>query len=299
MLIFAQLSMQRHQPLPQPGTDGPLPHGGNMASRATTHNMMFEKEIELYDQTARAYLGQVAKPMGADQYREHNEILFSCHSCGIEGSSFSIDDTRALFEQGLGYRPVGKSLLECQEMSDHFAAYEWLHGHLDHPFDVELMTTINRLITLHTLAYKVPGAVPGEFTTVDMAAGDTIFGQHQKLIAQVPKLMASTAQAMAQGHVHPMILAARFHGFYEYLHPFRDGNGRTGRMLSNFILLHFGLPELIIRREDRQAYIEALRQIRTEPTDEHLVAFFFKKATEQMLEDIAQKRQASRPMFFF
>lgn len=48
-----------------------------------------------------------------------------------------------------------------------------------------------------------------------------------------------------------------------------------------------------------QAYIEALRQIRTEHTDEHLVAFFFKKATGQMLEDIAQKQQASRPMFFF
>ena len=48
-----------------------------------------------------------------------------------------------------------------------------------------------------------------------------------------------------------MILAARFHGFYEYLHPFRDGNGRTGRLLSNCILLQSGLPELIIRKEDR------------------------------------------------
>ena len=34
-----------------------------------------------------------------------------------------------------------------------------------------------------------------------------------------------------------MIIAARFHGFYEYLHPFRDGNGRLGRLMSNFILL--------------------------------------------------------------
>lgn len=99
--------------------------------------------------------------------------------------------------------------------------------------------------------------------------------------------------------MHPMVLAARFHGFYEYLHPFRDGNGRTGRLLSNFILLHFNLPELIIRKEDRQEYIGALRQIRMENTDEYLISFFFDKAIAQMKDDMAQKRKASRTMMFF
>lgn len=261
--------------------------------------MMFEREIKKYDETVKAYKQMIVEPMGEEQYRERNEILFSCHSCGIEGSTFSVDDTRALFEEGLGFYPVGKSLLECQEMSDHFAAYEWMHNHLDHPFDVELMKSINRLVTLHTLPYKVPGATPGEFTTVDMAAGDTVFGDHEHLIAQVPRLMSSTAKAIDSRQSHPMVLAARFHGFYEYLHPFRDGNGRTGRLLSNFILIHFGLPELIIRKEDRQQYIGTLRQIRTENTDEYLISFFFSKAIEQMENDMAQKRKANRPMLFF
>lgn len=69
-----------------------------------------------------------------------------------------------------------------------------------------------------------------------MAAGDTVFGDHEQLIAKVPKLLESTEKAIASAAVHPMILAARFHGFYEYLHPFRDGNGRTGRLVSNYIL---------------------------------------------------------------
>ena len=260
---------------------------------------MFEQEIKQYDQLAREYLERVAKPMGDLEFRKHSEILLSCHSCGIEGSSFSVDDTRALFEQGLGYYPVGKTLLECQEMADHFKAYEWMHDHLDHPFDVELMKTINRLITLNTLPYHVPDAVPGEFTTVDMAAGETLFGDHKKLIAQVPRLMESTSTAMAQGTIHPMVLAARFHGFFEYLHPFRDGNGRTGRLLSNFILLRNHLPELIIRKEDRQQYIDALRAKRTEGTDEYLVAFFFKAAIDQMQDSLNQKKSGSRPMLFF
>lgn len=260
---------------------------------------MFEQEIEQYDRLVAQYLEQIAKPMGNLEFRRHSEILFSCHSCGIEGSSFSVDDTRALFEQGLGYYPVGKTLLECQEMADHFKAYEWMHDHLDHPFDVELMKTVNRLVTLNTLSYRVPGAMPGEFTTVDMAAGDTLFGDHEKLIAQVPRLMESTARAMADGNVLPMVLAARFHGFYEYLHPFRDGNGRTGRLLSNFILLQYHLPELIILKEDRQQYISALKAKRTEGTDEHLIAFFFHAAIKQLQSDLLQKRNNSRPMLFF
>jgi len=260
---------------------------------------MFEDEIKRYDKTVRDYQKMIIEPMGKEQYRERNEVLFSCHSCGIEGSSFTVDDTRDLFEQRLGFSPVGKTLLECQEMADHFAAYEWMHKHLDHPFDVSLMKEINRLVTLHTLPYKVPDATPGEFTTVDMAAGDTVFGDHERLVAQVPKLMASTAKAIDDRKTHPMILAARFHGFYEYLHPFRDGNGRTGRLLSNFILLHFGLPELIIRKEDRLEYIGSLKQIRTENTDEFLISFFFTKAIEQLESDIAQKKKANRPILFF
>lgn len=260
---------------------------------------MFEDEIKLYNKTAEAYKQTIIRPMGKEQYRERNEVLFSCHSCGIEGNTFTINNTRDLFEQGLGYYPEGKTLLECQEMSDHFAAYEWMHQHLNHPFDVELLKEVNRLVTLHTLSYKVPEAVPGEFTTVDMAAGDTVFGDHERLIAQVPRLMESTAKAMEESKAHPMILAARFHGFYEYLHPFRDGNGRTGRLMSNFILLHFDLPEIIIRKEDRAEYIGALRQIRTENSDEFLISFFFKKSIEQMKSDIEQKHKANRPMLFF
>ena len=260
---------------------------------------MFEQEIEQYDRLVVQYLEQVAKPMGDLEFRKHSEIIFSCHSCGIEGSSFSVDDTRALFEQGLGYYPVGKTLLECQEMADHFKAYEWMHDHLDHPFDVALMKAINRLVTQGSLPYRVPGAVPGEFTTVDMVAGDSLFGDHEKLIAQVPRLMESTAKAMAEGTIHPMVLSARFHGYFEYLHPFRDGNGRTGRLLSNFILLQFGLPELIIRKDDRQRYITSLKAKRIDGTDEHLIAFFFQAAVKQMQDELDQKRKGSRSILFF
>ncbi len=143
-----------------------------------------------------------------------------------------------------------------------------------------------------------PGAVAGEYTTEDMAAGDTVFGDHETLIARVPNLMASTQKALDDGQ-HPMIVAAKWHGYYEYLHPFRDGNGRTGRLLSNFILLRAGHPLLIVRLEDRAAYIAALKQIRTEGTDEHLIAFFFRTAISRMKGELSQKHKNSLPLMFF
>jgi len=259
---------------------------------------MFKKEIEEYEDVRRAYQEKVADKMGREQWMEYNEILFSAHSCAIEGNSFTVDDTRILREQGMAMIPVGRSLLECAEMADHFRAFDYMTSHLDHPFDEALLKEVNRLVTEHTLSYRAPGAVAGEYTTEDMAAGDTVFGDHETLVARVPQLMASTQKAIDSGQ-HPMIVAAKWHGYYEYLHPFRDGNGRTGRLLSNFILLRADHPLLIIRLEYRAAYISALRQISVEGTDEYLVEFFFKTAIKRMKNEMTQKRKHSLPMVFF
>ena len=203
----------------------------------------------------------------------------------------------------------GRSLLECTEMADHFRAFDYMVENLEHPFDEALLKEVNRLVTEHTIAYRAQGAIAGEYTTEDMAAGDTVFGDHETLIARVPSLMASTQKAINDNQ-HPMIVAAKFHGYYEYLHPFRDGNGRTGRLLSNFILLRAGHPLLIVKLEDRSAYISALKKIRTEGTDERLrvgelssgmfiVSFFFQTAIKRMKDELAQKRKNSIPTMFF
>ena len=259
---------------------------------------MFEKEIEEYEQVRKEYQQKIADKMGRQQWMEYNEILFSAHSCAIEGNSFTVDDTRILREQGMAMIPVGRSLLECTEMADHFRAFDYMVSNLEHPFDEALLKEVNRLVTEHTLAYRAQGAIAGEYTTEDMAAGDTVFGDHETLTARVPSLMESTQRAVNEGQ-HPMVIAAKFHGYYEYLHPFRDGNGRTGRLLSNFILLQADHPLLIIKLEDRSAYISALKQIRTEGTDEYLVTFFFKTAIARMKDELSQKRKNSLPTIFF
>lgn len=251
---------------------------------------MFQKEIERYERVRADYEKRIVKKMSAKDYLDWHEVLFSCHSCAIEGNSFTLDDTRVLQEKGLGMIPVGRSLLECTEIADHFRAFRYITHNIDSPFDEALLKETNRLVTENTLAYRVPDAVPGQYTTCDMAAGDTVFGDYKKLISRVPNLMKSTAEALTRD-IHPVIVAARFHGFFEYLHPFRDGNGRTGRLLSNWIMMHCGHPLIIIDIKDRAAYIDALRKIRSEGTDEYLISFFFASITSRMESELEQKNK--------
>lgn len=261
--------------------------------------MAFEEEIKLYESLRCKYQALIINKMDREEYTKYNEVLFSTHSCAIEGNSFSVDDTRELKEKGLGMIPAGKTLFEAFEMLDHFEAFEYVIQNAQHPLDEALLKEINKRVTLHTISYRSPEAIPGEYTTTDMAAGDTVFGDHEQLIAKVPKLLESTEKAIASAAVHPMILAARFHGFYEYLHPFRDGNGRTRRLVSNYILLRSGHPLLIIPSEARQEYISALRMIRTEATDEHLVHFFFKMAMRRMEDELKQKAANTKRFMTF
>lgn len=59
--------------------------------------------------------------------------------------------------------------------------------------------------------------------------------------------------------LHPLALAGLFHHKFERIHPFADGNGRTGRMLLNLILMKNGYPPMIVPKKRRAAYLQALQ----------------------------------------
>lgn len=53
---------------------------------------------------------------------------------------------------------------------------------------------------------------------------------------------------------------ARLHNEFEQVHPFIDGNGRTGRLLLNLVLVRLGYPPIIVLKRKRDAYLSAMQR---------------------------------------
>jgi hypothetical protein len=66
-------------------------------------------------------------------------------------------------------------------------------------------------------------------------------------------------EKQANSETEPVLLAAEFHYRFIRIHPFDDGNGRTARLLMNFILMQYYYPPVIIKTEDKENYFNVLR----------------------------------------
>ena len=75
---------------------------------------------------------------------------------------------------------------------------------------------------------------------------------YEDIEALIESLRSSTA--------HPILKVAGFHTFFENIHPFADGNGRTGRQILNLMLLEAGYPPVAIKHDAGRNYGRSLEQ---------------------------------------
>ena len=61
-----------------------------------------------------------------------------------------------------------------------------------------------------------------------------------------------------ENKLHPLVLAVIFHQKFENIHPFADGNGRTGRIILCYMLMKKGYPPVIIRKSRRGDYLDKM-----------------------------------------
>lgn len=245
--------------------------------------------LEKYDNLVVDYNKIIVESFSAKDFMDYTEILFSAHSCAVEGNTFTVEETRDLKEKGLSLKLQNRSLLEAYEIIDHFKAYEFLFRDLQQPITEDLIIETQRILTSKTIEFT-KGYKPGEYTSTQMGAGDTVFGDYKTSIARMPLLAESAQQAIEKAELHPLEISARFHQFFIYLHAFPDGNGRTGRLISNFILAKFKLPHVIVTANDKTNYIDALKQAAKHQDPSILTAFFASISIERMQSEIDQKK---------
>lgn len=86
--------------------------------------------------------------------------------------------------------------------------------------------------------------------------------------------------AMETG-VHPVVRAAWLHHRFVQIYPFQDGNGRVARLLASMVLVKEGYFPLHIRRDDREAYLDALEQ-----ADAGQLETFIKLLSHRLRQDL-------------
>jgi hypothetical protein len=73
-----------------------------------------------------------------------------------------------------------------------------------------------------------------------------------------PIVIGTGETVVAADHTPIGEAVARLHAAFERIHPFYDGNGRTGRLLTNLMLVRLGYPPVIIQKRERSRYLVAL-----------------------------------------
>lgn len=190
------------------------------------------------------------------------------HSTALEGNTLNSREVYNLVEQDIV--TGNKEMRHYLEVQGYSQAARWVyeeaveaHKRSDHKITLQHISHIHHLLMkLVWGAYPpVTGDKPGQFRT-----GPTprIRGSSLKLppSGDVPRLLNKLIDDIntGSGDLYTIDRAARIHARFEAIHPFTDGNGRTGRLLMNYLLIAHGYPPTIILKSQRPKYLRALEK---------------------------------------
>jgi len=188
------------------------------------------------------------------------------HSTKIEGCSLTETDTKVLLENDI--TAAGKPLKDHLMIKDHFAAFQFIkeQAKLKRKFSLEFIREIGGLVMKNTgsLTHTILGnfdTSKGDFRLSQVYVDKKYFPDHKKVSNLSDRLCISVNERLeAVNGIDILKLAADTHYNFVNIHPFGDGNGRTSRLLMNYIQLYHNEPLIKIFTEDRAEYINALNE---------------------------------------
>ncbi len=198
----------------------------------------------------------------------YNEFaISSTHSSNaIEGNTFTYDETRLLLEKGI--TASARSFREHEDIVGYKQAFDFLLAAIKE----RLPITEEFIKQLHSYVLKGQEGA-GEYRTIQNFVGDILHVVYtpckpsevqEKMREFLDILSKDTAenirliQADKPDFGKVFLSLAMHHILFERIHPFVDGNGRTGRLLLTYELILLGLLPVDIRYEERKRYYAAL-----------------------------------------
>ena len=182
-------------------------------------------------------------------------ISFAYHSGRIENDNITFYDTREIFEHDgvTSYTGDLRTLFEIKNAKDASELLLTAFGE-KRPLDETLIKEFQFCLTQNTYDTRrwQLGERPGEYKKHDYVTGRNEIGAAPEDVHEELSELLSELNDIPEGKA--LTAAAYFHAKFENIHPFSDGNGRTGRLVMNYFLLLHGHPPVIIHEEDRKGY---------------------------------------------
>ena len=186
-----------------------------------------------------------------DRLRAEFLIEFTYHSNAIEGNTLTLQETALVLE---GITIDKKPLKDHLEAIGHKDAFEYLLQLVPDqtPLSERIVKELHSLVLINCPQDKgVYRAIP-----VKIMGAEHEPSQPYLIPIQMAELIRDF-QAMPE--VHLIEKVALFHLRFESIHPFIDGNGRTGRLLLNFELMQAGFPPINVKFTDRRRYYDCFQ----------------------------------------
>lgn len=230
------------------------------------------------------------------------------HSTAIEGSTLTELDTQLLFDEGVTAK--GKSLVHHLMNKDLKQAYEFAKAESGQlaPITPVFLQRLNAVLmrttgSVHNVMGGSFDSSKGEFRLCGVTAG--VGGQsymnYRKVPAKVDELCAllQEKQKNVGTFREQYELSFNAHLNLVTIHPWVDGNGRTARLLMNYIQFCYHLFPTKIFKEDREAYILSLRQCQDEETNQPFLLFMAEQLKKSLSLEIERFKASQKKGFCF
>jgi Fic family protein len=211
-------------------------------------------------------------------------VEFTYNSNAIEGNRLTLQET-ALVMQGV--------TIDKKPLKDHLEAV----GHRDAFLYVvslvrEKVPITERIIReIHSLVLIDRPEDKGMYRRIPVKIMGTLHEPPQPYL--VPVQMEQLVENLSRDNRHMIEKAALFHLNFEGIHPFIDGNGRTGRLIFNLMLMQAGYPPINVKFADRRKYyacFDSYFRVKNAAPMVNMVGEYVKERLSQYLSLLQDKK---------
>jgi len=248
------------------------------------HSYLSDVEAEKLQDLKEAFNKWYGKLSDIEKKKYKNDFVvrFTYNSNAIEGNRLSLRETSMILTENI--IPAGSTPNDYNETINSKDCYEFMKVY-DGGFNQKFLLKIHELLTKNTNCSIIGGYRDHD---VRISGSEWIPPSHEKVKEDIRNIFLWYYSASKK--LHPVELAAILHNKLVRIHPFADGNGRTSRVVMNWILMKSKFPIFYIEVRDKMKYYEAVEE-GDKGNDNAIVHYIAKVLMEQHTFDSKKDKQ--------